>query len=202
VAHEDHPTGDIKDDLMARIKALDEGTELPEATGAAVHKVTMIEVSAGDLRKAVKVNPDHPISRTVKASIAKYPDHHKFVMERADVQALLDNKVVETHTEYDEQDGLRIPIISKKVGDKAPGEDDEPRVQRAATFDTNAPAVMTPGNIREPQTSSLSAIEKEGAEVPPQNPARPTGTNIDKEIEASKSNQDFDKPPASGRVPK
>ncbi len=63
----------------------------PAVEGMTIHYPDLVQLTAGELREACKVHPDHPLADEKLLSVADLPDDYNVICERADIQALLEN---------------------------------------------------------------------------------------------------------------
>jgi hypothetical protein len=64
----------------------------------AVHRAAMFELTAGELRSACDENTSHPLADTFRKAVNGMPGPKLVTVERIDIQALLEDKLVETKT--------------------------------------------------------------------------------------------------------
>jgi hypothetical protein len=118
-------------DLKERLRKLNNG-EFPSAgaqTGMITRRASMIEVTIGELAAAIESNKDHPVAkayaRTINEHTKKTKDQpdvlleaNKVVLDRIDLEALLNNKqVIHTTEGVEVEDGFLSEVQTKAVGD-------------------------------------------------------------------------------------
>ena len=89
-----------------------------------VHKCDNVKVTAGELRKAIAVNPDHPNAIAFSKGVASLPDDCKLGVEKEDILGLIEDRDVHT----DVVDGVQ----TKRLG--------EPRTAKPSPKPTPTPA--------------------------------------------------------------
>lgn len=105
----------VKDELRARLERLDKtGKEKPIAP-MVVRETPMISVTLDELRSACQANPDHPKARDFMDAIRKAPPGKDVLIERIDLQALLDNKDVQTKVTVEDGDADGRLKVARKV---------------------------------------------------------------------------------------
>lgn len=105
-----------KDDLLKRIKNANEGVVPPEVL-IVTHKARNIEISIAELKEVLAANPEHPLAAQWAGNLS-YPPEHKLVVERADLEAILTNKLSKISRSADEVGGLNAPTSEKVVSDE------------------------------------------------------------------------------------
>lgn len=83
-------------DLLKRTKAVAGGDPDPqEVEPLVVSQARKIKITAGELRDAVRGNPDHPISKVYSKAVRGFPNNRQVVVDAVDLQAVLENGTVE-----------------------------------------------------------------------------------------------------------
>lgn len=84
-----------------------------------VHETPTLGLTNGELRAICAKNPDHPMSQLKLASMQGFPDERTMFHETADVEAILDNKLVEVFDTIEEkkETGERIRVRRKRLID-------------------------------------------------------------------------------------
>lgn len=109
------------DELRERLNKLDAG-EIQAPQGMTIQRFSGIEATIGQLKAAVKKNPEHPVAVDLKPMLAAYADKrhdpHKVTISRVDLEALLDNKEVKREIIGDTLvDGSVMTEVRKVLGD-------------------------------------------------------------------------------------
>lgn len=108
---------DSNKELLDKINSLNSGKPADAAVqGVAVTKAPTMELTIGQLAKAVETNPEHPVAKACSKALHTLPSHTKVSMERIDVQALLENKDVKMQTGVEEFEGQPRNVITKSLG--------------------------------------------------------------------------------------
>jgi len=111
-------------ELQKRLK--DEGTEDdgPKVHPLKVRDAKTFKLTAGELRKAIEANPEHPKSKAFTKAVRGIPAVKEIIIERVDLEALLDDKEVDTITrlvdhidpETNQPTGDKVKVETKKIG--------------------------------------------------------------------------------------
>ncbi len=119
------------DELRAKLDKLNNGEyNSGVTTGMVTRKTSTIEISIGELAAACDAKKDHPIAKAwrktvlenTKKGVKGEPDellaNNKVIVDRTDLEALLDNKEVVVVSLGEEVDGgFSSTVLSKEVGD-------------------------------------------------------------------------------------
>jgi hypothetical protein len=108
-------------ELQEKIKKLDAG-EIAAPQGMILRRFSGIEVTVGQLKAAVKANPEHPVAVNLTPMLKGYADPrhnpHKVTVSKIDMEALLDNKEVKTEVLGESLvDNSRMTEVRKVLGD-------------------------------------------------------------------------------------
>lgn len=115
------------EELKERLRKLNNG-EFATAdtnTGMITRKAQTMEVTIEELAAAVDARRDHPAAQAYRRTIQAYTHpkdgllrKEKVVVDREDMEALLDNKeVVRVSQGIQVEEGFASEVVSKKVGD-------------------------------------------------------------------------------------
>lgn len=105
--------------------------EQPELDPAklVVHKFHAFRVTAGEIRAACEENPDHPNAEALLKGVRNFEDDKQVIVDKHDIQGLLENKQVETVDTPKDGDILREKKLGgpvEKKGKPAPADKPTP----------------------------------------------------------------------------
>jgi len=105
----------IKDELKARLATLNDGGKEKPIAPMIIRDNPTIKVELSELKAAIDTNPDHPIAKSwAKTTLKKSPPGKPVHVERADLQAVLDDKDVAVKvTIEDGDDDMRVKVARK-----------------------------------------------------------------------------------------
>jgi len=127
------------------------------------HIAPTIQVTAGELLEACNSNPGHPVAKVYRDAVKESPPGQKLTVEKADLQALLENLRVTVETVV--ENGIRIlrKSVKQLVAESKPPVPDP------------AGATQTPGPMKTNQDPARQA-EPQSIQLPPaQPPKKPEG---------------------------
>lgn len=83
-----------------------------------LNKAEMFPITCRELAAVIKKNPNHPSALAYTKAVQSNPMDEDLLIERVDLQALLDNRevVVTTRTEMTDVEGIQVPqVVHEKV---------------------------------------------------------------------------------------
>lgn len=83
-----------------------------------LHKSKTIKVTVKELREATDANPNHPAAKVFRKAIERLPEDKTVIVDRADLQALIDNAEVEVIDTPGEHRGVPVVVRQKQVKSK------------------------------------------------------------------------------------
>lgn len=87
------------EDLKKRLSG-----ELPEVGETiVVHEQSSFRVSVAELKEAIATHPDHPVGKVYAKAVRHLKDDAFVVVDRADVEGLIDNREVQTIVDRSEE---------------------------------------------------------------------------------------------------
>jgi len=107
------------DALRARINAAkEEGTSGKPVQPLKVNRIPKFKLTVGELKQVAKQNLDHPNSKVFLSAVRGQTDDKEMVVDRVDIEALLDdrNVLIETRIEPVSGENSDIKIVSKTLG--------------------------------------------------------------------------------------
>jgi hypothetical protein len=115
-------TAKLVEGLLKRIKEPDATTEGAELAPLAIHTVQGFRLTHAELQAIVDANPDHPIAKTYAEALKRTPsDEHPLVVERIDIEAIIDGKDVRVTTTHEPtRDGKMARVHRKELIDLVP----------------------------------------------------------------------------------
>ena len=108
----------MADDLQAirdRLKAMEDGVPPTVQKGADVHVTRGVEVTVGELLTAIHAHPEHPVAQAWRNNVS-LPDNTILTVDKNDLVALMENKVVEVERKVETHEGVPSTMIRKSVG--------------------------------------------------------------------------------------
>lgn len=104
------------DELLERINKMNSGEVIEEPAGVEVVENATIKLTVGQLATAAEANPEHPVAVATRKSVKTLNPSQEITMDRADVQALLENKEVVLDTKIETVEGEPRNVTRKSVG--------------------------------------------------------------------------------------
>lgn len=99
--------------LRARLNESEESKSDP----LVVKRDRLFELTVQELRDTCELNPDHPLASVKKKSVAGMPYNAKVVVDRVDIEAILENKEVNvSRTTETDTDGVKVTVERKVLG--------------------------------------------------------------------------------------
>lgn len=108
-------TADKLKALKARSNVKDKKRRKPSAKTLHIRKAVMFSLTVGEMRAAVEANPDHPVAK-VWACNLHYPDDKEFHVEKMDLDALLDDRDIDTDMAPGSDETGPLRVRTKKLG--------------------------------------------------------------------------------------
>ncbi len=103
-------------ELLDSINELESGKTIGELKGLSIRVLKPLALTIKQLKAAVKAHPNHPVALACAKTISTLSDSKTVVMDRVDVQALIENKSVIEETKIEETNGSKRRCLTKKVG--------------------------------------------------------------------------------------
>lgn len=105
------------DKLKQRLKDAAEGRDRPVAA-MKVKANAAFALTAGELRGACDQNPDHPHAAIFRKASRPFDDSHRLVVDRVDLEALLDDREVVTTEERVPHGNTDVAVQVKTLGER------------------------------------------------------------------------------------
>jgi hypothetical protein len=105
------PDESLADSVLSRMNKPKEEQATPELGYIKVQKGETFTLTCRELAAVIAKNPDHPVAQAYAKAVKKNPPDEPLIIEKIDLQAMIDNKEVELITESGETeiDGMKLP---------------------------------------------------------------------------------------------
>lgn len=133
------------DKLRSRLADAAAGKEADNLHPLSVRNNQTFKLTAGELLTACDTQPDHPNAVIFRKAVRNFPPTKDVVVERVDLEALLDDKEVEVKTTIEDH----VDERGNKTGDKV-------RVERKVLGRSRTPRTATPPSAPPPTKGGKS----------------------------------------------
>lgn len=105
----------LVESLLSRMKSSTVLGDIP-VSPLAVTEGEMFKLTHTELQAIVDKHPDHPIAKEYAAALLRSPsDEHPLVVERIHIEAIVDNKGVETEEVTEVRDGKQTRVHRRRL---------------------------------------------------------------------------------------